>query len=166
MAMWVRNLHRRIRIDTRYLRRVGAETLAAVAPRGAGCSLILIGDARMAALNRAYRGIAQPTDVLAFPAEAAGKPAGEGGGEAARGGPYLGDLAISLDTAGRQAAGRGHPLEREAALLVIHGILHLVGYDHRTPAQRRRMWRVQARLLRAHAGPTRRPRRARAHSGP
>ncbi len=128
-----------------------------MAPRGAECSLILIGDARMAALNKAYRGIAHPTDVLAFPAEEAGQPAVQGGGRAApvAAGPdggYLGDLAISLETARRQAARRGHPLEREAALLVIHGILHLVGYDHRTPAQRRRMWRLQARLLRAHAG--------------
>ena len=154
MAMWIRNLHRRIRIDTRYLRRVAAGTLAAVAPRGAECSLILIGDGRMAALNQAYRGVPQPTDVLAF-------PAGEGGGKAApvaaaAGGPYLGDLAISLETAQRQAARRGHPLEREAALLLIHGILHLVGYDHRTLAQRRRMWRLQGRLLRAHAGAVRR----------
>jgi probable rRNA maturation factor len=113
----------------------------------------------MAALNRAYRGIAHPTDVLAFPAEAAGRPAKEVGGGAEPGGPYLGDLAISVETARRQAARRGHPLEREAALLVIHGILHLVGYDHHTSAQRRRMWRLQARLLRAHAGAG--PRRAR-----
>jgi probable rRNA maturation factor len=114
----------------------------------------------MAALNQAYRGIAQPTDVLAFPAEEAGKPARRGGGVAAPGWPYLGDLAISVETARRQAARRGQPLEREAALLLIHGILHLVGYDHRTPAQRRRMWRVQTLLLRAHAGVV--PRRARA----
>ncbi len=132
-----------------------------MAPRGAECSLLLIGDARMAALNQAYRGIAQPTDVLAFPA-VAGKPAGEGPppptAAAPEGTAYLGDVAISLETARRQAARRGHPLEREAALLVIHGILHLVGYDHKTPAQRRRMWRLQARLLRAHAGAV--PRRA------
>lgn len=137
-----------------------------MAPRGAECSLILITDARMAALNMAYRGIAHPTDVLAFPAEGAGKPATRPAGEPAGGAPlpeaglarggYLGDLAISLDTARRQAARRGHVLEREAALLVTHGILHLVGYDHRTPAQRRRMWRLQARLLRAHAGASRR----------
>jgi probable rRNA maturation factor len=114
----------------------------------------------MAALNQAYRGIAHPTDVLAFPAEEAGKPARGGGAKAAPGGPYLGDLAISVETARRQAARRGQPLEREAALLVIHGILHLVGYDHGTPAQRRRMWRAQTRLLRAHAGVV--PRRARA----
>ena len=116
----------------------------------------------MAALNKAYRGIARPTDVLAF-------PAGEGRRAPAMGpsrapepqatsdaGIHLGDLAISLETARRQAARRGHPLEREVALLAIHGILHLIGYDHRTPAQRRRMWRLQARLLRAHGGPARR----------
>ena len=99
----------------------------------------------MTALNRTFRGVPRPTDVLAFPAEAAGKPAGAEG--------YLGDVAISVETARRQAARRGHPLERESALLLIHGILHLVGHDHRTPAQRRRMWRLQASLLRAHAGP-------------
>jgi probable rRNA maturation factor len=54
-----------------------------------------------------------------------------------------------VETARRQAVRRGHPLEREAALLLIHGILHLVGYDHATPGARRRMWREQARLLRA-----------------
>ena len=124
MAIWLRNQQdpkTRIRINTRYLRKVGAGTLAAVAPKGATCSLILISDARMVALNRAFRGIASPTDVLAFPA--GDDPAGPPRPEIL----YLGDLAISLETARRQAARRGHPLEREAALLVIHGILHLVG---------------------------------------
>jgi probable rRNA maturation factor len=117
---------------------------------------MLVSDSRMAALNRAFRGVAQPTDVLAFPAEAAGKPAGDAPpGLPEPGGTYLGDLAISVEAARRQAARRGHPLEREAALLVIHGILHLVGYDHRTPAGRRRMWRRQAALLRAQCGPPR-----------
>ena len=150
--MWVQDRQdakRRIRINTRFLRRVGAGTLTAVGPKGAACTLMLVSDSRMAALNRAFCGVEQPTDVLAFPAGDAppGLPPPDG--------TYLGDLAISVETARRQAARRGHPLEREAALLLIHGILHLVGYDHRTPAGRRLMWRRQAGLLRAQCGPPR-----------
>lgn len=99
----------------------------------------------MAALNKAFRGVPTPTDVLAFPA--VDRP------PASSSAPYLGDVAISVETARRQAARRGHPVECESALLLIHGILHLMGHDHRTPAQRRRMERLQARLLHAHAAP-------------
>ncbi len=96
-------------------------------------------DAAMAELNWQYRGVAGPTDVLAFPM--AEGPFGELS-EA-----LLGDVVISVETAARQAGPAG--LEAELALLLVHGILHLVGYDHGTPGERRAMWRKQAALLAA-----------------
>ena len=108
-----------------------------------GC--LLVTDRRIRALNRRYRGEDSPTDVLAF-------PQGEGGGPPGHPG-LLGDVVISVETAARQAARAGSSLEREAALLLIHGILHLLGHDHATAAERRRMWAIQRRLLRE-TGPT------------
>ena len=80
-------------------------------------SVLLTGDEQLRALNLQFRGKDKPTDVLSFPALA----------EPARGG---GDLAISLETASVQAADHGHPLQMEVKLLILHGLLHLAGYDH------------------------------------
>jgi len=102
-------------------------------------SVLLVGDAAMARLNRTHRGVKGPTDVLAFPL---------------REGPWsrlaaeaLGDVVISVATARRQAREAGTDLRAELALLLIHGILHLLGYDHGTGAERRRMWRKQRAIL-------------------
>ncbi|MGH7360999.1 MAG: rRNA maturation RNase YbeY [Candidatus Methylomirabilales bacterium] len=103
-----------------------------------GC--LLVTDRRIRTLNRRYRGEDSPTDVLAFPQREGGGPPGYPG--------LLGDVVISVETAARQAAGAVHSLEREAALLLIHGILHLLGHDHATAAARRRMWALQRRLMR------------------
>jgi probable rRNA maturation factor len=84
-------------------------------------------------LNRDY-----PTDVLAFP-QHKGFPSPQP--------QLLGDVVISVETAARQAKEHGHSLARELALLLIHGILHLFGYDDSTPAARRRMWSQQTHLL-------------------
>jgi probable rRNA maturation factor len=89
-------------------------------------SVLLTGDEQLRALNLQFRGKDKPTDVLSFPplAETAG-----GGG----------DLAISLETASVQAAERGHTLQMEVKLLILHGLLHLAGYDHeRDKGQMRR----------------------------
>jgi probable rRNA maturation factor len=95
----------------------------------------------MAALNRTYRGVAGPTDVLAFPMTE---------GRFASSWPdLLGDVVISVETARRQAGVRGRDLGAELALLLVHGILHLVGYDHGTATERRRMWQKQREILAA-----------------
>ena len=86
-------------------------------------------DAWMQGLNEAYQGKQTPTDVLAFPQE--GAPEGEN--------PLLGEVAISAETAERQARELGHSLGRELEILLAHGILHLTGWDDATPARRRRM---------------------------
>lgn len=82
-------------------------------------SVLLTGDAAIRALNRKYRHKDKATDVLSFPA--AEMPAG-----------IAGDLVISLETAFSQAAKRGHTLEMEIRVLLLHGLLHLAGYDHET----------------------------------
>jgi probable rRNA maturation factor len=95
----------------------------------------------MARLNRAHRGVEGPTDVLAFPL---------------REGPWshltpevLGDVVISVDTARRQGRQAGTGLRAELALLLVHGLLHLLGYDHAGGVERRRMWRKQRVVLQA-----------------
>ena len=103
-------------------------------------SVALVGDAEMQRLNRDYRGVDQPTDVLAFAMRE-----GEGGAVHP---DMLGDVVISVDTAARQADARGARLADEARVLLTHGVLHLLGYDHeRSPAEARRMFRRQRALL-------------------
>ena len=103
-------------------------------------SIALIGDAEMHALNRDYRAKDRPTDVLAF--------ALREGEDAAVHPDVLGDVVISLDTAARQAAARGHSPAEEVRILLAHGVLHLLGYDHeRSPAEARRMFGKQRALL-------------------
>ncbi len=79
--------------------------------------MLFCGDARMRRLNRDYRGKDRSTDVLAFPAA---------------GGPLLGDIVVSVPYASRQARRRGEPASREIDRLLVHGFLHLLGYDHET----------------------------------
>jgi probable rRNA maturation factor len=98
-----------------------------------------VDDAAMAALNRAYRGIASPTDVLAFPMT-------EGRFRVVSP-DLLGDVVISVETARRQAPSTRGGLRAELALLLVHGILHLVGYEHGTARERRRMWQKQRAIL-------------------
>lgn len=82
--------------------------------------VLVSSDEAIHALNRSFRGVDRPTDVLAFPA----------GGSQPDGPPYLGDIAISLDTARRQAAAAGVDEVQELATLLVHGLLHLYGLDH------------------------------------
>ena len=102
----------------------------------------------MRRLNRQYRGRDYPTDVLAFPMrEAKGPACGEPGRAAS---PLLGDVVISLDAAVRQSTADGRPVEEELAALLVHGILHLVGYDHERGAREaRRMQRKERSILKS-----------------
>lgn len=107
-------------------------------------TICLTDDAELRALNRQYRATDAPTDVLSFGGE------GYRDGQPRRNGDtpdYLGDIAISMESCMAQAERYGHSVEDELALLVIHGVLHLLGYDHHTPARRQRMWRAQDRAF-------------------
>lgn len=96
------------------------------------------GDREMRRLNRQFLGKDRPTDVLSFPAALYGE-VGSGG--------YLGDLALSWPAVERQAAEFGHAPEAEAALLLVHGLLHLLGWDHASRAQERKMWELTRACL-------------------
>lgn len=105
--------------------------LVAAGQPDAELSILLCDDGVIAELNEQYRRKKGPTDVLAFAMRE-----GEGPGE---GGPLLGDVVVSVDTARRQARDRGHSIRDEVTALLAHGILHLLGYDHQTRAEERRM---------------------------
>jgi rRNA maturation RNase YbeY len=103
-------------------------------------SIVLVDDAEIRRLNATYRHRDKSTDVLAFAMR-------EGDGAALHP-DILGDVVISLDTAARQAAARGASIADEVRVLLVHGLLHLLGYDHeRSPAEARRMFRAQRELL-------------------
>ena len=122
------------------LGRSARRLLRALDLRHGELSLLLVSDGEMRRLNRRWRGRDRPTDVLAF-AQA------EGPGGAPDG--MLGDVVISVDTARRQAAERGETLGREAERLLVHGVLHLLGYNHeRSTAEARRMQRRERALAR------------------
>lgn len=115
----------------------------------ASLSCLLTEDAYIQELNGSFRGEDRPTDVLSFPA-----------GEAMPGtiATYLGDIAISVPYAQRQADHAGHALTAEIQLLAVHGVLHLLGFDHATPAEKEQMWTAQTAVLTqlglAHVTPT------------
>ena len=139
MAITLENRQRRARVETAQLRKVGQATLRALNRPQATCSVLVVDDAAIRDLNRIYRGVDAPTDVLAFPMRE---------GRFGRLSPdLLGDVVISAETASRQA--RAGELRAELALLLVHGILHLVGYDHHTATARQRMWRKQRVILAA-----------------
>jgi probable rRNA maturation factor len=105
--------------------------------------LRLVDEPTMAELNAQWMGADGPTDVLAFPMDEL--VPGRVGAEPEEG--YLGDIALSPVVAARQAGDAGHAVIDELRLLMVHGILHLLGYDHAEPAEHREMFGLQARLL-------------------
>jgi rRNA maturation RNase YbeY len=125
------------------LRRLARASLRHLDEDGSELSLALVDDDEMQRLNRDYRGKDRTTDVLAFALRE-----GEATGLQEPG--MLGDVVISVPTAVRQAAERGHDLDRELAELLVHGVLHLLGYDHeRSPAEARRMFGKQREVVTA-----------------
>jgi probable rRNA maturation factor len=130
--------HGKRQIDRARLRKVARVVMAAE-----GChpetelSIAFGDDAWIRELNETYKQKRTATDVLAFPQEAT--PEGEP--------PLLGDIAISVETAERQAAELGHSLSRELEILLTHGILHLTGWRDDTAARRRRMMARTEELL-------------------
>jgi probable rRNA maturation factor len=101
-------------------------------------SIVITDDQNIHELNLKFREIDRPTDVLSFPA---------GHLDPESGATYLGDVIISYPQALHHARQRNHPVEDELVLLVIHGVLHLVGYDHVESKQQKQMWAVQDDIL-------------------
>lgn len=126
------------------LRRLAEKVLADQGMEGAfHVSVLFCDDAFIAGLNREYRGKRGPTDVLSF---------GQEDGAAAPDGRVLGDIVISLDTVAARCAGDPEAMRAEVRLLFCHGLLHLIGYDHGTAAERRAMQALQARYLGVSSG--------------
>lgn len=107
-------------------------------------SLLLVDDDQMRRLNLEYREVDQTTDVLSFPME---ESVDDRVPDDPSGGLLLGDIVVSLPAAERQAADFGHSLRRELAFLVVHGMLHLLGYDHCTEQDRQVMRREEEAIL-------------------
>ncbi len=97
----------------------------------------------IAVLNQQWMEKEGPTDVLSFPMDELSP--GREGEEATEG--YLGDIALCPQVAAQQAPAAGHPVEDEIELLTVHGILHLLGYDHADPDEHKAMFGLQGRLL-------------------
>ena len=136
---------------TRAATRGLAPWLCRVAPRRARgeLAIALVSDARMRSLNRTFRGIDHATDVLSFSASA-GAPSDSRSAPASarRVAPLaLGDVAIATGVASRQARAAGHSLATELRVLALHGLLHLLGFDHDTDTGQ--MARTEAKLRRA-----------------
>lgn len=101
-------------------------------------TIVLTDESRIREMNRAYAGNDAPTDVLSF---------ADGETDPDSGRVYFGDVVICVPVAELQAARSKHSLDDELALLTVHGILHLLGYDHARPAEQEKMWTAQDDIL-------------------
>ncbi len=130
-------------IERAQLRQAARAAFKSAGGQGGGALTVMVtDDEQIRELNRVYRHVDAPTDVLAFgETEATGfiAPAGEAG--------YWGDIIISYPRALEQAALYGHPVQEEMVLLVVHGTLHLMGYDHEQADEKAEMWGVQSAAL-------------------
>ncbi len=139
MAVYVRERLTRVRVRQSALRRLAERVLVAVGEKQSELSIDLVADGRMRRLNRQYRKKDRTTDVLAFAMRESASPVSA----------LLGDVVISVPTAQRQAKEGGRALSEELAWLLVHGVLHLCGYDHeRSDAEARRMKRREQAVLR------------------
>ena len=139
MPVHMQSQVRRVTFDQAHLDRLARAILCDVGEASAELGIMFVGDQRMRGLNRRYRGKDRTTDVLAFAMRQA--PNSSTG--------LLGDVVIAVPTAVRQAKQGQRSLEEELIVLLIHGILHLCGYDHeRSEKEARRMHRRERMILR------------------
>jgi rRNA maturation RNase YbeY len=138
MAIWFHTHLRRISVRAKTIQRVTQSILEQAGHPSDQLSLSLVGKTRMRSLNRKYRGRDYPTDVLAFPMESLGKPTAV----------FLGDVVICLPVAVGQASRFDNTPDQEILRLLIHGTLHLLGYDHeRSQREATRMQRKERAIF-------------------
>jgi len=144
--MIVLNQQKSARVDPRALETFARHVAKAVRLGPNDFAVYLVGDRRIRMLNRRFRGKDRPTDVLSFPSA---KEEGGWKSQVADQTPRLGEIVISVPAALRQAQEEGHSLREEIRLLVIHGVLHLMGYNHETDGgeMRRKEYALRRRLL-------------------
>lgn len=136
----VTNISSNTTFDVGKVEQAVSETLLAHNSEDCEVSVLLTDDPHMKQLNRDYRDIDVPTDVLAFAMQ-------EGEDNNVMNTNILGDVVISLETAARQAKNESHSLEEEVAFLTVHGVLHLLGYDHQTQNEASVMFAKQESIL-------------------
>ena len=125
------NRQRRLKVDTKTWATFAAKALEAIGKSDSSATIAFVSDKSIRKLNQQFRGIDKATDVLSFPADE----------------PHnLGDVAVSVETAAIQAKDNGLSFENEIAQLILHGLLHLSGYDHET--DNGEMNRLELRLRR------------------
>ena len=140
MGTSIDNRQRRVAIDTRTIRRMVRKILNALGYPGHEVSIVLVDDREITHLNRQYFRRNRPTNVISFPMTS-GEPTFISD-------QVLGDVVLSAETAQRQATAAGKKTEDEIVFLLIHGILHLVGYDHEgSREERRRMEEKEEELF-------------------
>ncbi len=147
MSIAIINKQRKAAVDRRAIRGLAERILEDHGRGGADVTVVAASDAFLRKLNCGYRGLDAPTDVLSFgtPRRAAPRR-----GRRDADGPeaVLGDVVISTERAAAQAEARGVPFDREMLKLVAHGVLHLLGYDHEDPKERRSMTLLENRYVR------------------
>jgi probable rRNA maturation factor len=131
-------------VDAEAVRQTGIAVLIHQDVTAAEVALVISSDETLRELNRRFRNVDSATDVLAFADDTRG-PYAVGGDQV----PYLGDVVISFPRAEEQSAQAGHSVLAELQLLVVHGMLHLLGFDDQEQSKRSEMWAVQAAVIAA-----------------
>jgi probable rRNA maturation factor len=142
----IENRQKSVRVKMRTLQIFLTKVIRELGLDDESVAICLINDTEMARLNGQYRNKRRTTDVLSFPAEERRRPSSLQSGVRKLRGSFLGDIAISPVVARRNARTFGRRFEDELQILTLHGILHLLGYDHET--DRGEMSRVETRLQR------------------
>jgi probable rRNA maturation factor len=132
MQVSVRNIQRKHSVDTSHIEKVLQGVMQEMGVEEGELSVALVSPLKIKELNSRFRGVDSPTDVLSFLLDEK---------------PLSGEIIISPEIAFRQAKKMGHSFEREMTLLLIHGALHLLGYDHEEEAERSEMEKLQNELL-------------------
>ncbi len=139
MGIEIQNKQRKLKVELKTLRQFLQNIALDLAITDKELSVVLVSDKRIAQLNQQYRKQAKATDVLAFAMQE---------GEFSQLNPQLlGDVVISVETAQRQAQAQPHSLIRELQILTIHGVLHLLGYDHVKDSEAEQMQQKEQQLL-------------------
>jgi probable rRNA maturation factor len=137
--IWVQNRQRKFKLNLSRIRRIAGFILKELVKEKEALSLLFVNDRAIRKINREFRQIDSPTDVLSF--------------SVVKHSPHpdnklLGDIVISVETAQKQAKSLGHSLEREITFLLIHGVLHLLGWDHeRSLQEAKKMYKIQREIL-------------------
>lgn len=141
-----------LQVDCAFVRRIRRTRLSQAVRAALDCggekrsvelTVVITDDIRVKELNRTFREVDAPTDVLSFGFADADQPFPSCFGA----NTYLGDIVISYPRAEEQAAAYGHTTDDELVLLAVHGALHMLGYDHKQPAEQEKMWRAQGAAL-------------------